>query len=30
MKNFISVADVTNMDHLIKQALLYKKNPLCR
>ena len=27
MKNFISVADVTNMDHLIKQALMYKKNP---
>jgi N-succinyl-L-ornithine transcarbamylase len=27
MKNFISVADVSNMDHLIKQALLYKKNP---
>jgi N-succinyl-L-ornithine transcarbamylase len=27
MKNFISVADVANMDHLIKQALLYKINP---
>jgi N-succinyl-L-ornithine transcarbamylase len=27
MKNFISVADVTNMGHLIEQALLYKKNP---
>ncbi len=27
MKNFISVADVANMDQLISQALLYKKNP---
>jgi N-succinyl-L-ornithine transcarbamylase len=27
MKNFISVADVANMDHLINQALLYKINP---
>ena len=27
MKNFISIADVTNLDHLIAQALLYKKNP---
>jgi N-succinyl-L-ornithine transcarbamylase len=27
MKNFISVADVTNMGQLIKQALFYKKNP---
>ena len=27
MKNFISISDVTNLDHLIKQALLYKKNP---
>jgi len=28
MKNFISVEDVDNLDHLIKQALQYKKNPL--
>lgn len=28
MKNFISIADVTNLDHLIAQALRYKKNPL--
>jgi len=28
MKNFISIADVTNLDHLIGQALQYKKNPL--
>jgi len=27
MKNFISITDVTNLDHLIGQALLYKKNP---
>jgi N-succinyl-L-ornithine transcarbamylase len=27
MKNFISTADVSNMDHLIAQALQYKKNP---
>jgi N-succinyl-L-ornithine transcarbamylase len=27
MKNFISIADVTNLDHLISQALQYKKNP---
>ncbi len=27
MKNFISVADVTNMNHLIDQALRYKENP---
>ena len=27
MKNFISISDVTNLDHLISQALLYKKNP---
>jgi len=27
MKNFISIADVTNLDHLIAQALQYKKNP---
>jgi N-succinyl-L-ornithine transcarbamylase len=27
MKNFISVADVKDMNHLIHQALLYKKNP---
>jgi N-succinyl-L-ornithine transcarbamylase len=27
MKNFISIADVLNMDHLIAQALQYKKNP---
>jgi len=27
MKNFISISDVTNLDHLIAQALLYKKNP---
>jgi N-succinyl-L-ornithine transcarbamylase len=27
MKNFISTADVSNMDHLIVQALQYKKNP---
>jgi len=27
MKNFISVADVTDIDHLINQSLLYKKNP---
>src|SRR5450631_933544 len=28
MRNFISIADVTNLDHLIAQALKYKKNPL--
>jgi N-succinyl-L-ornithine transcarbamylase len=28
MKNFISIADVTNLDHLIAKALQYKKNPL--
>jgi N-succinyl-L-ornithine transcarbamylase len=28
MKNFISIADVTNLDHLITQALQYKKTPL--
>jgi N-succinyl-L-ornithine transcarbamylase len=28
MKNFISVEDVDNLDHLIGQALQYKKNPL--
>jgi N-succinyl-L-ornithine transcarbamylase len=27
MKNFLSVADVSNMGHLIEQALFYKKNP---
>ncbi len=27
MKNFISVEDVDNLDHLIGQALQYKKNP---
>ncbi len=27
MKNFISIADVTNLDHLIQQALNYKKSP---
>jgi N-succinyl-L-ornithine transcarbamylase len=27
MKNFISIADVSNIDHLITQALNYKKNP---
>jgi N-succinyl-L-ornithine transcarbamylase len=27
MKNFISISDVTNLDHLISQALAYKKNP---
>jgi N-succinyl-L-ornithine transcarbamylase len=27
MKNFISIADVTNLDHLIGQAIQYKKNP---
>jgi N-succinyl-L-ornithine transcarbamylase len=27
MKNFISIADVTNLDHLIGQALRYKKDP---
>ncbi|HTB27132.1 MAG TPA: hypothetical protein VK711_17295 [Puia sp.] len=27
MKNFISIEDVTNLDHLIAQALRYKKNP---
>ncbi|HEY4877368.1 MAG TPA: acetylornithine carbamoyltransferase [Puia sp.] len=27
MKNFISVNDVTNMDALIKKALMYKANP---
>jgi N-succinyl-L-ornithine transcarbamylase len=27
MKNFISIADVTDLDHLIAQALQYKKNP---
>ena len=28
MKNFISIADVTNLDNLIAKALQYKKNPL--
>ena len=28
MKNFISIADVTNLDHLISEALRYKKSPL--
>jgi N-succinyl-L-ornithine transcarbamylase len=28
MKNFLSVTDVDNMDHLIAKALQYKKNPL--
>ena len=27
MKNFISIADVSDIDHLVKQALRYKKNP---
>jgi N-succinyl-L-ornithine transcarbamylase len=27
MKNFISIEDVTNLDHLIAQALRYKKSP---
>ncbi|HEY2648911.1 MAG TPA: acetylornithine carbamoyltransferase [Puia sp.] len=27
MKNFISIADVSNMDDLVAQALRYKKNP---
>src|SRR5450432_1438125 len=27
MKNFISVADVSSIDHLVSQALGYKKNP---
>jgi N-succinyl-L-ornithine transcarbamylase len=27
MKNFISITDVTNLDHLIGQALRYKQNP---
>src|SRR5664279_4712065 len=27
MKNFISIADIANMDQLIRQALQYKKNP---
>jgi N-succinyl-L-ornithine transcarbamylase len=27
MKNFISIADVSNLNHLMTQALLYKKNP---
>src|ERR1700712_725195 len=27
MKNFLSTADVSDMDHLIAQALQYKKNP---
>jgi N-succinyl-L-ornithine transcarbamylase len=27
MKNFISIADVTNLDKLIDQALLFKQNP---
>src|SRR5712672_3455305 len=27
MKNFISIADVPNIDHLVMQALQYKKNP---
>ena len=27
MKNFISIADVTNLDQLISQALRYKKDP---
>jgi len=28
MKNFISITDVTNIDHLIAKALQYKKDPL--
>jgi N-succinyl-L-ornithine transcarbamylase len=28
MKNFISIADVPSIDHLVSQALQYKKNPL--
>jgi N-succinyl-L-ornithine transcarbamylase len=28
MKNFLSVGDVTNLDHLIETALAYKANPL--
>ena len=28
MRNFISIADVTNLDNLIARALRYKKNPL--
>ena len=28
MKNFISIADVSNLDNLIAKALQYKKNPL--
>ncbi|HEY4935022.1 MAG TPA: acetylornithine carbamoyltransferase [Puia sp.] len=27
MKNFISISDVTNLDHLIVKAIQYKKNP---
>ena len=27
MKNFISVADVPSIDHLVTQALGYKTNP---
>jgi N-succinyl-L-ornithine transcarbamylase len=27
MKNFISTADVSNIDHLVAEALRYKKNP---
>jgi N-succinyl-L-ornithine transcarbamylase len=27
MKNFISIADVPNIDHLVSRALEYKKNP---
>jgi len=27
MKNFISIADVPSIDHLVSQALQYKKNP---
>src|ERR1700704_2872084 len=28
MKNFISIADVSNLDYLIAKALQYKRNPL--
>ena len=27
MKNFISIADVSNIDHLVEKALRYKQNP---
>ena len=29
LRNFISVEDVTSIDALVKQALLYKKDPFC-